>query len=94
MSEVYFISCEWGTLGRYAVKIGFARNPKAKMRVMQVGCPYDLHLLGVMEGGREMESKLHHRFAEHRIRGEWFNLSLEIRQFIKGLAGGKLAESL
>lgn len=74
-SFVYFIqSGEHGP-----VKIGLAQDPLRRMAELQTGNPEDLFLRHVVPGKRADEGKLHHRFREARVRGEWFGLSyLEI----------------
>lgn len=55
------------------VKIGFARDAQHRTRDLQTGHYETLEVLRVIEGGRQTERWLHSRFAEHRLRGEWFN---------------------
>jgi len=54
------------------------------MSNLQVGCPEELILLAVIDGGREVEEELHARFADYRIRGEWFERCDELMDFIEG----------
>lgn len=54
------------------IKIGFARNPLARMWLLQTGCPYILRPLGWFPGTRLHEKELHRIFSELRFRGEWF----------------------
>lgn len=54
------------------VKIGHAKDVRSRLSSMQTGCPIPLTLLGVLPGGREREAELHARFADLRVRGEWF----------------------
>ena len=68
---------------RSSVKIGSARNPARRIADLQCGSPVHLTVLGVMPGDLDFERELHKRWAEHRLRGEWFSLTPEIRQFIK-----------
>lgn len=62
------------------VKIGVAKNPVGRMNDMQVGCPTELLLWGLIKPGRRsarsLEFDLHRRFAEQRVRGEWFLFSV------------------
>lgn len=79
--DVYFIQA--GELPY--VKIGFCKSSGTEDRryQLQIGNPLDLRILGVKAGGgRSLEEKLHQQFAAHRMRGEWFRLDQEIRQYI------------
>lgn len=79
---VYFIRA-----GRTnAVKIGYASNVESRLRELQCANASPLHLLGFMPGTLEDEWAWHERFAHCRIRGEWFDLGLDLREAINGLA--------
>jgi uncharacterized protein (UPF0335 family) len=79
--SVYFITAR--ELGR--VKIGFtAGDPDVRRAALQVGCPSRLRLEAVIPGHVVAEAELHHRFADHRIVGEWFALTDDIEQIIAG----------
>lgn len=75
---IYFVQGETGG----PIKIGYARNIDNRIKSLRTGCPYKLVLLGVMEGQRSDETKLHHKFAAARLQGEWFDDCAEIRAFI------------
>ena len=66
-----------------AVKIGFAADPKNRLRSLRTGNSRKIFILGVMDGGLNEEAALHLRFGSDRIRGEWFRLSHEIISFIE-----------
>lgn len=68
--------------GQGAVKIGVALNPEARISSLQTGSPHSLKLVAQLPGDRALEADLHSRFSAHRIRGEWFKISPEIRAFI------------
>lgn len=66
------------------VKIGHTANLAARLRSLRYGKSvarpdgYDysqLVLLGMMSGGRGVETTLHDQLAPHRALGEWFYLS-------------------
>lgn len=79
--RIYFIAGRGG-----AIKIGYSRDPKARMRAHQTSHPEPLRLIATVHGGRDLEAEYHRRFAEHRVNGEWFKpapeLLAEIRQII------------
>lgn len=74
---VYFIKA--GDL----VKIGHSVNIKKRLETLQVASPVTLTLIGTMEGNYHLEQKLHLQFARYRVRGEWFELSEPIKEYIK-----------
>lgn len=64
------------------IKIGYADNVKQRMCSLQTSNSNDLKLIGVMEGEKVVEQNIHERFAHLRVRGEWFTLSDELRDFV------------
>lgn len=78
---VYFIGSE----GRF-VKIGYSNKLAKRYVDLQCSTPYRLNLLATLRGGtRKDEKRYHHRFAEHRVVGEWFNLHADIKEEIDQL---------
>lgn len=67
--KTYLIGAE----GSRLTKIGKANNPKARMESLQTGQPMTLSLLWACDG--YYEGKLHRRFKDYRVRGEWFDLT-------------------
>lgn len=78
---VYFI--RKGEFG--PIKIGYARDPRQRIREIQTGSETRLHLLAVVQGGRDLERQLHEEFSEYRLEGEWFRpvpkIKARIRKF-------------
>lgn len=69
---VYIMEC-----GGY-YKIGWAQsNPRKRRSLLQIGSPFPLTLVGVIEGSRMVESDWHDTFAGKRVRGEWFALTTD-----------------
>lgn len=60
------------------IKIGSSRNPVIREKTLQSEEP-EITLIAVSfeGGGVLLERELHRRYAEKRLRGEWFNLSAE-----------------
>lgn len=54
------------------IKIGYSESPLSRVSGMQTGNPYELQLIAVIPGDTGLESYLHERFADMRVRGEWF----------------------
>lgn len=78
-SFVYFIADQ----NAKQIKIGRAVNVKARLSSLQGGSTNELQLLGALAGGKELERELHQRFAESRIRGEWFRPTGELLHLIR-----------
>jgi len=64
------------------VKIGCTSNPVSRICELQVGSPYELEVLLVMDGTRKHEKALHNQFAELRRSGEWFECAPAILEFV------------
>ena len=63
-------------------KIGHSKNPQYREKTLQSEKP-TIELLLFYAGSCEDEIRLHERFKEKRIRGEWFNINEEDIQAIK-----------
>lgn len=65
-----------------AVKIGFTSGDSGqRVADLQTGTPEPLEWLGDIPGSRYLEKALHLQFELTHIRGEWFGVSPEIREF-------------
>lgn len=64
------------------VKIGCAKNPRARRSEIQVCCPEECIILGVCDGNQKHEKELHQNFSHARVRGEWFELTPDIASWI------------
>lgn len=63
-----------GAEGSPLVKIGRTTGrPEQRLAALQTGQPSTLSLLWHCEG--DHETALHRKFAAHRVRGEWFDLT-------------------
>jgi Meiotically up-regulated gene 113 len=58
------------------IKIGVAKNIERRKSALQTGNPLELRLLGWITSGDDfqLERDLHQRFAQARVRGEWFEI--------------------
>ncbi|MDH6224330.1 GIY-YIG nuclease family protein [Streptomyces sp. MJP52] len=61
-----------GTPGSNTVKIGRTTNLQRRLADIQRMSPVPLVALWTHPGGHELETRLHHHFAELRSHGEWF----------------------
>lgn len=81
--KTYFARC--GDDG--PLKIGFtASSVLNRVAAIQSACPFDLKLMGWVNG--DYEAQLHQKFAHLRIRGEWFSPSVELIEFVESLISG------
>ncbi len=70
---IYLIHCGGST----HYKIGITYNsPVQRMRELQIGCPHRLTMVMAfaVERPEVEEHRLHERFEDCRVNGEWFNL--------------------
>lgn len=79
-SNVYFIQ------SGAAIKIGVSTSVKQRLASLQTSSPTKLVLLATVEGAREDEARLHRRFANERIAGEWFRSDGTLQAFVSSLA--------
>lgn len=89
---IYFVQS--GTTG--PIKIGYTSKDDVKERIanLQTSHHEQLHLLGIMAGDKEIETKLHLFYSPHRIRGEWFESTPQVLMFIMGLIQGYATNDL
>jgi predicted Zn-ribbon and HTH transcriptional regulator len=60
-----------------AVKLGFTKkSAESRLIQLQKGCPRELFVVWTKAGDAQEEACLHQRFADLRIRGEWFSISV------------------
>lgn len=70
--HIYYIGCA----ETQRVKIGFTtRSLSKRLRALQTGSPTKLGVLAWHKGTMEDEQRLHERFADERLHGEWFDMS-------------------
>lgn len=80
-SFVYFVLAP--EVGR--VKIGVTNAHAKRLAALQTSSPVQLEMLGWVEGDPQREKTYHKRFAEWRVRGEWFEYAPEVAQGIAAL---------
>lgn len=85
-NQIYFLQCQTTKL----IKIGITNNVKNRVTDIQVSCPTKLVLIGSVPGHRSFEYSLHQRFADARVRGEWFSPVPELLEFIKARETAKI----
>lgn len=66
---IYFIR------GGDLVKIGKAKDVAIRLRELQRKHPEELRVIITIPGNEKQERKLHARFEDRRVHGEWFNIT-------------------
>lgn len=89
---VYFVQAV--TMG--LIKIGMTVDMSDRLKTLQVGCPDELKLLGVIydRRARRIEQALHARFNEHHVRGEWFRPDQSLLDYIAQWPEERMGERL
>lgn len=77
---VYFVQ-----VNNDAVKIGITDNFERRLKILDTSTPYPIKVLKVVysTGYHSLEIELHKKFADKRIKGEWFALSSDDIKWIK-----------
>ena len=84
---IYFILSEKFN----AVKIGFTRNNiEQRLKDAATWYPYDYDMIKMIEGTMIDERMIHRRFVKDKLRGEWFNYSDELKEYIENLENSLL----
>ena len=86
MGYVYFISEP--NLER--IKIGFSADPKSRLQQLQTGTPYELTMLGYVEGDFFHESHLHRHLSDFRVQGEWFDAVEKVQIIVDNIIEGRV----
>lgn len=73
---VYFLECD------DRVKIGYTTNLKERLKNFRTTLIDDFEVILTVPGTTALERHFHQRFDAYRIKGEWFSLSDEIRDFV------------
>lgn len=78
---IYIIHCDG------YCKIGYTRgSPRERLSQLQVGSPHEMTLMSITPGDLQTEADLHRAFASKRVRGEWFELTIEDIQWVRRIA--------
>lgn len=67
----YIVACEGSNL----LKIGRTKTPDSRLKMMQTGCPNELSYIWCWPDN--IEKGLHIYFDHRRVRGEWFDISID-----------------
>lgn len=78
---VYFIQGEDGG----PIKIGVANNPTKRLAELQRTSPVRLEIIAKVPGDESDEKRLHMRFNDLRLHGEWFEPAESLMEFLSEL---------
>jgi hypothetical protein len=67
------------------LKIGRSKNPKARIKTLQIATSHNLRLLFAIKGKGEIEKNAHEIFKNLRITSEWFTYDNSIIDFFENL---------
>lgn len=67
------------------IKIGYSKKWEKRVLSLKSANPQKIDVLLVIEGTREREGDLHARFQESRIRGEWYQPTQALLDYIDEL---------
>ena len=79
MGKIYFIT------DTKNIKIGFTSGDvKKRLQQLNTGSPFNLYILGWIEGDLQKEKELHKKFANLRLKqnGEWFEAHMDLINYI------------
>lgn len=81
---VYFVTVEYPN---FPVKIGISQSSKMRLSALQTALPYAVKLLAMVRApDHRFEHRLHRKFAHIKLRGEWFERTDELMNYIDCLA--------
>jgi hypothetical protein len=65
------------------VKIGFSKNLQGRLEKLRNGNSFPVFICKFVNGDRKTERSFHKRFAEYRLRGEWFDLRGSLAKYLE-----------
>lgn len=77
MSQVYFLHAPSVNL----IKIGRSSDPERRFAEVRLISPVSLDVVGVIDGGSDVEAALHQKFSHLRSHGEWFHATADLMRF-------------
>lgn len=70
------------------IKIGTSFWPESRLQSLMCWSPVDLEIVATVEGGFELERRIHSQFADHHIRNEWFRNNPRLDALIEAIKRG------
>jgi hypothetical protein len=65
------------------VKIGYSRDPTARIKSFKTAIPGELELLGCFDGNFESERQVQNLFADLNVGGEWYRATTGLIEWIE-----------
>ena len=78
---VYFIEA----IGLKKIKVGYSKDVESRLRQLQTAMPFEMRILASVPGTIALESEIHRLFAKTRVRGEWFEDTEKLREYIAAI---------
>jgi len=77
---IYFV----GSMEHGWCKIGKTVNLRRRVATMQTGCPFTIDVLHYIKTDDTLKAERvqHRKFNKHRIRGEWFNIEGNLKDYL------------
>lgn len=87
---IYFVEVPYRTTRGEgaAIKIGYTESFETfnvRLVDLQCGNPHELTVVAIVPGGFAEEARLHAKYAEARLQGEWFRSTRQLRREIDKL---------
>lgn len=86
---VYFIGGETGN-----VKIGYSKNPWARLKDIQSTWPEKLRVVATVRTTENSEINVHKMFHDLRVNGEWFTRSALIDDVLSAISNGSIKSEM
>lgn len=68
-------------------KIGFSNNVHSRLIQIQTGCPFPLKIYKIFKGTMKQEKRLHQKYKDFRLSGEWFRFDGILKNNIDVMKG-------
>ena len=86
---LYFIMMESSP---QTIKIGASVDPDRRLIALQVASPFNLRMLGFIEGSDYYEGVIHTMLAKYRMRGEWFRYGGLVKEICTKIESGDISD--
>ena len=65
------------------IKIGVSLNVPKRLKRVEAWTPFEIKMLGNINGGYPLEKQIHRKFKHLRVKGEWFKSDDHLLKFIE-----------